>query len=280
MPLMKYVIGLLFCICFYASQAQYWFGPKFGIHRASFEYDNTLYKVDSFSVNESYGLQLGGVFVYEATSMYSVQTEITYKRINKKVENKLVSPIISNSTYNYLSIPFLLRVSFGSEPIHYFVGGGPEVNIWLGGKGDIKLDEFAEGPVGVLDENDGLYRQTYDVTYQQSKSEDNLWAIPNANRVQYTLTAVAGVYLDLVSNGRLLIEGRYMWGHSNLGFNDNPNFTWESYYENFEHRINMATISIAYLFHYDAKEARKGMSNLSESKQAEIKAKKKQKKSK
>jgi len=275
---MKYPLLVLLLFIHFAVKAQYWFGPKVGFHRAAFEYDEATYKTDSFNVNSSYGFQLGGVFIYEATKMYSVQTEITYKRVTKSITSRLTSPIITNNTFNYLSVPFLLRVSFGKEPVHYFIGGGPELNIWLGGKGDIKLDEFSEGPVGVLDEEDNLYKRNYDFVFRQSKSSTDKWVVQSANRVQYTLTAVAGVYLDLRTNGRLLFEGKYMWGHSNFGFNNNPDFIWDSYYENFENRINMATISVTYLFQYDSKVAKKGMSTIPASNRKEIKVEKKDKK--
>jgi hypothetical protein len=269
----------------FGVDAQYWFGPKVGFHHANFKFDDPQYESVLYDVNSSFGYQFGGVLVYEATSMYSIQTELLYKRVFKKVENDLATFAKSNSTYNYLTIPLLLRLSFGREPVHYFIGGGPELNFWIGGKGDLKIDEFSEGPTGVLDETDGFYKKNYTLTFTESKRTETRWTPYSPNVLQYSLTAVAGVYLDLRSNARILIEGRYMWGHSNLGFN-NPDvddfvddFSNQEYTENFEHRINMASISIAYLFHYDSKEATKGMSNMPESKRAEIKAKKKQKKS-
>lgn len=258
---MKYTLVLLSFLAFYQAQAQYWFGPKVGVQRTDFKYQVPEYKKDSFDIKTNYNFQVGGVLVYQASEKYAIHGELVYERIRRKLSNKENDevPVTSDIVFNYLSLPFSLRWNFGTDPFHVYISGGPKLSYWLGGSGKIYLDEF-------LEFGDGETRH-YDIVFRQSKSGSDItkMAVVEANRIQYSLQVATGFYFDLIEAGRIMVDFRYSFGHSNVGFNGNSDFQFDSYEENFRFRNNMASISVAYLFEYDAKGRVRGMSTIKES---------------
>lgn len=258
---MKYTLVLFSLLVFHQVQAQYWFGPKVGVQRTDFKYQVPEYKEDSFDIKPNYNFQAGGVLVYQASDKYAIHAELIYERVRRKLTNRENDPVpvLSDIVFNYISVPFSLRWNFGADPFHVYVSGGPKLSYWLGGTGKVYLDEFAEF-------GDGEIRH-YNVVFRQSKSGSDLtkMAVVEANRVQYSLQVATGVYFDLIEAGRIMLDLRYSFGHSNVGFNDNPDFQFDTYEENFRFRNNMLSVSVAYLFEYDVKGRTRGMSTIKES---------------
>lgn len=244
----------------YSTQAQYWWGPKFGGNRSEFVYQSSTY-LDSFSVKPSYNIEAGIVGIYQASNMYSVQSELLFEQVKKELRNKDFNEIeaFSRSTNNFLSIPITFRISLGKEPVHYYLSGGPKLRYWLGGNGMIDVpdgDEFVEPP-----------KEYKRLVFNQERSQtaENVYAVPGANRLQFALVAGGGFYLDLVTGGRLQFDVRYTFGHSNMGFDGNPDFTFIDYAESYRYRNNTLSISLAYLFEFDVELQSKGMSTIKES---------------
>jgi hypothetical protein len=252
---------LFFLVCFYllsgVLQAQYWFGPKAGMSYSHFIYQNQDYQKDSIQVTPTYNFEVGGVVVYQATDMFSVQGEIYYERINRTLRSDptQVTEVYSKMTHHFISVPMLFRVSFGREPIHYYLDGGIKLKYWVGGNGEIVSgeEEFGDGP-------DEIKK----IVFKQSKSNtvDGVYAVPDANIMQFGLSVGGGIYLDLVTNGRLLLDAKYTFGHSNMGFNGNQDFSNDvtGYVERFTFRANTLSLSLAYLFQFDQKLQKKGSS--------------------
>lgn len=250
--------AITFCVlCVLAAQAQFWFGPKGGATRNDFIYQSEAY-ADTFLVEPSYSFEVGGVLIYQANDMFSVQTELFYERTKRSLESTELSDVAvtSNTANSFLSVPALFRVSFNRGPTHYYVSGGPKVRMWLGGSGRISTDsndEFVEG--------DNVWTRLV-FNDKNSNTVNEIYAVPDANRVQYALVIGGGVYFDLYVGGRMLLDFKYAFGHSNMGFNNNPDFQLRDYTENFRYRSNTLSISLAYLFEYDVQGARKGMSTI------------------
>lgn len=239
------------------SYAQYWFGPRVGMHRVDHIYQESTYATDSFSVKPDYNYQFGIIFDYTASDRYSVHTEINYERIETDLENKIGTAVRSAMNNSFISVPLMLRVSFGRQPSHWYVNGGPKLSYWLGGSGDIyeaSFDEFPNSP------------DKYKIVFAQSKSNASTKkAVVDGNRVQYALALGAGSYLDLAIGGRLNFDLRYSFGHSNMGFNRNQDFVVGNYTENFKYRNFMLSASVGYILEYNAQLQRKGGSTNKES---------------
>lgn len=259
---MKYIVAVILLTVGLELSAQYWFGPRVGFNRKQFIYQEESYTQDSFEVAPTYNFEVGGMAIYQATEQFSVVTEIYYEREKRTLTSRaaLDDSIVSKSLNHFIAVPLLFRMSFGQEPIHYYVFGGPKLRWWMTGKGSIYLTEFDEF---------GIPPATYDrlaFNDKRSDPDNGVYAVPDANRLQFALVAGGGAYFDLTTGGRLLVDFRYTFGHSNMGFNRNPDFNqFNNYSENFRYRSNTMTLSVSYLFEYDVKLANKGMSTIKDS---------------
>lgn len=255
-----FLIVFFFC-CTEIASAQYWFGPKVGINTSSFIYEGEGYATDTFQIKPSVNFEVGGVFIYQASKRYSVQGEILYEQIKKTLMDRPLNnnpDVLSKSTMRFLSVPLQFRVSLGNEPVSFYVSAGIKLKYWLGGKGTVVDNSSEFDPPIVYDK----------IVFRQSKSNrvEGIYAVPEANIMQFGLVFGGGMYLDLITKGRLLLDARYTFGHSNMGFNKNPDFRTTSYVDRFTYRNNTISVSLAYLFQYDAKSQKKGASTSTETK--------------
>lgn len=267
----KYLFLILTCLIAFNSYSQYWFGPKVGVSYIDHVYQESSYEKDSFNVPNNLNFQAGLAVSYSATGMYSVYGELLYERVGKSVTDKLTdgSLVQSKMTNHFISVPVMLRVSLGRLPFHYYINGGPRLGYWLGGNGNIKTagsGEFLEAEF--LDEDGNPLPLEYSITFNNSKAQETDFSnkkafVSRPNRLQFGLTAGAGIFLDVFGENRLQIDFRYTWVHSNMANNgpeDDTFLNGEAYRENFEYYNNIGTISIAYLVGYNSNLRRKGKS--------------------
>ena len=284
---MRFIGSLLLIICLNAASAQYWIGPKVGFHYTAHDYQEEAYE-SLYKFSKDLNFELGAVVTYTASDRYAVHGELYFERLGNRVRNKDSYFVDSKSNFNYLSAPMLMRVTMGHAPVHWYLNGGPKVSLWLGGRGDLAYsnDESANP--------DGIDRVNYKIVFKRRNAEGfdgGSYFVNEANRIQYSLTAGGGFYLDLANGARLMFDARYNWGHSNMGFNVNPqqtdgktilvgnttNIPTSGYQENYEYSHNTLSFSVAYMFEYNTDFKRKGSSTSSEAKKTKKSANKKKK---
>ena len=284
---MRVVFAVHFLLIASLVNAQYWFGPKVGLHYSGHDYQDeeyeTLYK---FSKDLNY--ELGVVVTYSASDKYAVHGELYFERQGNRVRNKSPYLVDSQNDFNFISAPILWRVTMGHAPVHWYVNGGPKISLWLGGKGHFahSYDEAIDGS--------GVRSVDYKIVFNRSKAngfDDGTFFVNEANRIQYALTVGGGFYLDLANGARMMFDARYNWGHSNMGFNLDPiipndktilvgagtDIPERGYQENYEYSHNTLSFSMAYMFEYNINFKRKGSSTSSESKKTKKSAQKKKK---
>jgi hypothetical protein len=275
----------------FSAEAQYWLGPKVGYHYTLHDYQDEAYE-GMYAISKDHNYEIGMALTYTASERYSVHTELYYERIGNRVQNKEGDFFVdSKSTNAYLSTPLLLRVSMGHSPVHWYVNGGPKLSLWLGGKGEFANGIFDEFEAGKLN-NQGYFE--YKMAFDRSKAEginNGVYYINEANRIQYSLTVGGGFYLDLANGARLMFDARYNWGHSNMGFNVDPqapgqatmlvgnstNIPSGGYQENYEFSNNTMSFSIGYMFEYNTELKRKGSSTNSDAQRTKKATQKKKK---
>jgi hypothetical protein len=263
---MKKYLFLFFLVAFVqAGNAQYWFGPKVGINYTNAVYQDPAIEGELYDVANDFDFHFGLALNYTATDLYSVYTELIYEKTDRHLVNKPsnLASVTSNITNKFITIPVMLRVSLGRLPFHYYVNGGPKISYWLASKGDIYLPSFEESVI--LDPVTGAAIEpgpvNYKVTFNSSKANgEDVYYMRDPNRLQFGLTGGAGA--------RLMIDFRYTFGHSNLGFDteaDSFDYPDDFYVDSFEYTTNTLSVSIGYLFGYNAQFRRKGRSTDKES---------------
>ncbi|MEQ9401946.1 MAG: outer membrane beta-barrel protein [Cyclobacteriaceae bacterium] len=260
---MRKSLILLIALCFgRIAFGQYWFGPKIGVNYVNPVYQDDSVEDDLFDVDNDFDFQFGAALNYTATDLYSVYTEIVYERMNRNLKSKPTNnfQIDSKATNSFITIPVMLRVSLGHVPFHYYVNGGPKISYWLSSKGTLFLPSFEENIDP--DTNEPIPFE-YKVVFNSSDIGDGNVELEDANRLQFGLTAGAGAFFDLANGARLMVDFRYTFGHSNLGFDTkdgNFDFPDDNYVESFEYTMNTISVSVGYLIGYNAEFKRKGRS--------------------
>jgi len=284
---MRFVLLAFFTVFFLSSEAQYWIGPKVGYHYTIHDYQDPNYEED-YKISKDHNFEAGIVVTYTASEKYAVHGELYFEKIGNRVRNKTEDNFFvdSRSSFNYLSFPILLRVSMGHQPVHWYLNAGPKVSYWMGGSGIFEYGNDESININGIDKVD------YKVSFQRADAQgiDNgVYFVSEANRIQYSLTAGGGFYLDLANGARLMVDFRYNWGHSNMAFNfdatnDDDRFVRTgigsdvpegAYQENYEYTNNTMSFSLAYMFEYNTDFKRKGSSTSDESKKTKKDAKKK-----
>jgi hypothetical protein len=255
MKLFHYLLLAFFCITANHVNAQYWIGLKGGPSFITHDYQYEDYK-DSFNIEDNYNFHMGVIMTYLASQRFAVTTELNYERRSRVLSNLPIIVDTASSILNthYLTAPILLQINFGSSPLAFYVNAGIKLNYLLAGNGSL----YTSG-IGLF--TDGQAKD-YKLVFDESETESDQRSINDANRMQYGLSAGTGFYLDVLGGGRVLVDFRYNFSHSNLGFNGSQDFAFsgESYYENFEHRNHSITLSVGYLLYYNSQLKRKGSS--------------------
>ncbi len=251
----------VFLIASFKSYGQFWFGVKSGAQFTNQVYQEKAYK-DSYDPKNIVNWHIGTVINYTNSEKYSIHMELLYERAKRRIDDvRNVSDSIilrSEFTYHFITAPVMFRVQFGKAPIRYYINAGPQFRLWAAGKARIEADE--------LNENSAKGHVNLRVSFKDPSETPagNKYYVPNSNRIQYAFLAGGGVVLDLFNKPqRLMIDGRYAFGHSIMAFNRGTEpSALQTYAENFEFRDNTVTISLAYLFGFDPVDLRKGASTV------------------
>lgn len=130
----KNLLVLLCAVCMsYASMAQsVSVGPRVGVNFATQKLSGDD-AADDFNdaVKSATGLQAGLVLNLALNDMFSIQPELLYAQKGFKLEE---GDTKLNFKANYLEVPVLAKIAFGSETVQGFVTAGPTVGYWMNGK--------------------------------------------------------------------------------------------------------------------------------------------------
>lgn len=256
---------LLFFVLCQQCFGQYWFGPKVGGSYINHVYSDKTYENDTFAISNNFNVQAGLALSYTATDRYAVYGELLYERIGKKLRDipTAGSFVTSQTTNHFITVPIMLRITLGTLPFHYYVNGGPRINYWVAGNGVLEagFDEFTE----FVSEDGEAVIIDYNITFNENKvsADDRSNAlVSDPNRVQFGLTAGGGMLLDLATGGRLMLDLRLSWIHSNMASNrdGDVNLVYDSYRENLAYYHQITSVSVGYLFGYNSQLRRKGKS--------------------
>ncbi|UXX78921.1 PorT family protein [Reichenbachiella carrageenanivorans] len=264
---MKRFLILAFVFISYSSQAQFWFGPKFGTQVIIPQYQAKAH-ADSFKVSNEINWHAGVAMDYSTEGHFEVHTELVYVRVNNRTQSKSLYPdqsIDSKTVNHFLTAPLMARVVFmQNSRFKVFVEAGPRLSWWLGGKGTLNSDE--------IEENASVPGQPADFKVEFVKAEmgdievtdytDKL-LVTKPNRLQYALDFGVGWLFDITPSQRVIVDAKVSFAHSNMAFNDGVAFSSiTEYNEDLEYRSHMVMVSVAYMFGYNPALAAKGKSTL------------------
>ena len=207
----KFLLALLFAVGMVSTSIaqSVSFGPRVGatFSKISLSDGEDDEMEDEFKYNP--GLQFGAVANFAVSELVSIQPELLFIQKGFKMGD---SDAYIKGKSNYIEVPVLAKISFGSEQVKGFVTGGPTAGYLVSGKSSIK---FGDNEVN---------------TDYEFEDEDN--------RMEFGASFGVGLAYGLGA-GALNLDVRYGFGLTNL-------YEVESGESKSKNRV--LGVSVAYLF--------------------------------
>lgn len=202
-------ITFLFCLLFLAATAgaQVSFGVRGGLINAKWDTpDEDSLLIGEGSLGSRNGLLFGAVAEIRFNEGFAIQPEVHFIQKGTKSESTFADPQIgellseSNVIINYIEIPVMLKGGFALGPVRIDLLAGPSVGYAASGKSKFKTflnGVLAEEGEEKLDFEDADFR-----------------------RLDVGLQGGASVSFELGESLRLFVDGRYLFGLTNLNSGD------------------------------------------------------------
>jgi hypothetical protein len=256
-----------FCV---ESFSQILIGPVIGGHSnwVSFKDDEVK---DQFQQNTYWGYSAGASCSFRVQKKFFLQTTILYSRKGKTLKEKssklLYDGDFSNKVkYNYLEMPILYTAEFkgklgkkSNREFKWYLGAGPTVSYWLGGKGVLTDGDLEEISVSSLP-----YKITFGKNSEDVKAGE--MNVSDANRIQLALNVSAGLILEPVGFNKIMVAARFEFGHSYFSRTSDGyfgGFDGDLYYAD-ELQVRMQSMSMSLYYYIDLKtdQRKKGKSTI------------------
>ncbi|HPM29915.1 MAG TPA: porin family protein [Chryseolinea sp.] len=210
------------------------------------------------------GFHVGGHIAFKVRKRFFLHTSILYSSKGRIVESKVDPFLRSKQTYNYIDMPIVYTVDFkgnlgDNKEFKYFLGIGPNVSYWLGGKGNLYNSELNELVMPELD---------YKIVFKKDETtlKENEMNVSTPNRFQLGLALTAGIEFEPNGLNRIMLNVRYELGHSYLSKTTDGVFANNlNYQEPLQTRNQGFRISLAYLIDLKVEQRKKGKSTIKRS---------------
>lgn len=242
----------------HSTFAQLLIGPTAGGNISWVSYEDNAYK-DAYETGHVYGFHAGANISFRVHKQFFLHTSLLYSQKGKTLEGRVDKQMKDRVRHSYLELPLLYTVEFksiiGRDKVYkWYLGAGPNVSYWLGGKGTIQNSELQEVNIDKL---------AYKVVFGKPESEvrQNELNVAEANRVQLGLNFSAGVVFEPLPSHILMLMLRYELGHSFLSKEGYGTFSRiAEYRDNLLVRNQGVRISLSYLLDTNIDQRKRGKS--------------------
>ena len=205
------------------------------------------------------GFHVGGHLAFKVRNRFFLHTSLLYATKGRVLNGKLDGLLKNSARYNYIDMPINYTVDFRgkigkSKEFKYFLGIGPNISYWLGGRGKLYNSELEEDNVGEL---------SYKIKFNKSESgqASDEMRVEDPNRLQLGLNLMAGMVFEPWYKQRFMFSVRYELGHTYLAKSDG-NFLGTYFSDPLKSRNQGFRISLSYLVDLKTEERKKGKSTI------------------
>lgn len=223
--------------------AQILIGPKAGARVSWMQYED--FASDQYKKQPAFGYSAGVTTAFKVKKRFLLQLDIMYAQNGKKIEGITDPSLKNHAKYHYLNTPVVYKLDFkeaiNGRAFKWYVGAGPNVNFWLGGKGTLKAVELKEDNIEKLD---------YNIIFDEVPAVPEIGGlyINEPNKVQVGLIASTGLVLEPAPGQSLMIDLRYEWGHSYMAREDGKFTNVIAYEDDLKMKTHSIQLSVAYVF--------------------------------
>ncbi|HEX6223613.1 MAG TPA: outer membrane beta-barrel protein [Chryseolinea sp.] len=257
-----FALGLIFIIEIPAF-SQLLVGPEVGVNYSWTSFREKELK-EVYRMSPLVGFHVGGHLAFKVRKRFFLHTSLLYSTKGRVLNGKLDGMLKNSARYNFIDMPINYTVDFRgklgkSKEFKYFLGIGPNISYWLGGKGKLYNSELEENNLGELS-----YKIKFGEPQDDSQPADEM-RVERPNRFQLGLNLIAGIVFEPWYKQRFMLSVRYELGHSYLAKTDG-NFSNTYFYDPLKSRNQGFRISLAYLVDLKTEERKKGKSTLDKKK--------------
>lgn len=210
------------------------------------------------------GYNAGAVISFKVKERYFLHTEYLFSTKGKIIRGRIDKMLEDRITYNYIEVPVLYNIHFkgslGSvRKFKWYAGAGPLFSYWLGGKGWINADEFAENSFPPFNYKIRFGERGEDV------GEFDIIYVKDVKRLQLGFNIGGGILIEPVNSSKIMVDLRFELGHTWMGTQTSADYVLPvTYDDNLKARNMGLRLSVMYLFesNLDKKVRNKGKSNL------------------
>ncbi len=259
---MKAPLFLLFFILAGLSDmyAQVYVGPVAGGQFSWTKFDEDKHK-DSYDVAGRWGWHAGASVSMKVRNRFFLHTSIVYSTKGRKVSG-LEDRMLSNTVrYNYIEMPIIYAVDFkgslgNGKEFKYFLGIGPNISYWLGGRGSLYNSDLDES--GDYIGSDMEYKIVF--RGEDSVPEPDEMNVADPNRIQLGLNLAAGMVFEPLPRQRFMVMLRYEIGHSFFSRTSNGTFDITHYEDVLQSRNQGPRLSLSYMVDLKIEDRKRGKS--------------------
>ncbi len=256
-----FVLGLLLSGVS-GAYAQVYVGPIAGGQYSWSRFDESSH-YDSYDVKGHWGWHAGANFSMKVRNRFFLYTSLLYSTKGRTVEGLQDRMLTNKVRYDYLEMPIIYAVDFrarldNGKEFKYFLGIGPNVSYWLGGKGTLYNSDLAESA------DFGDRQLDYTIAFREEDSEPrmNEMNVVEPNRVQLGLNFATGFVVEPLPRQRILVLLRYELGHSFLSRTSNGTFVPTYYEDVLQARNNGIRLSLSYMIDLKIEDRKRGKSTV------------------
>jgi hypothetical protein len=214
---------------------------------------------DLYKVKPVWGYHAGAQLSFRVRKRFFLHTSLVYSTKGKILEG--AQDLDLKVRYNYIEMPIAYTVNFkgnyGKKPFKYFLGVGPNISYWLGGKGRIENFDTHE-----LASNRGEVK--YKIVFRKDPftAGENEMVVERPNRIQLGLNFTAGLVFEPARDREMFLTLRYELGHSYFSRESYGAFGPTFYEDDLKTRNQGFRISLAYLIDLKLEQRKKGKSTI------------------
>lgn len=259
----KYLTFFLFTLVGFSGRTQVLVGPVLGGQVNWFRFEESEDRAN-YRIKPVYNFHAGGSIAFRVQKRFFLQTSILYTQRGKVLEGKNLDPSLRNEVkYKYIDMPILytaeFKASIGRDKVYkWYLGVGPNVSYWLGGKGVLRNGDLNENLINPPD-----YTLPYTIVFDKDPetTQESEMTVEDPNRLQLGLNVSAGLIFEPYGIHKIMLTTRFMVGHSFMSRTSNGSFGLPGilYYEdNLRVRNHEVVVSLHYFIDLKTDERNKG----------------------
>ncbi len=257
---MKLKLVLLFVVTSsFSLNAQILVGPLIGGQTTWVVYDD---KDLNDKVLPSFGFHVGGNLSFRVQKRFFLHTSLIYSQKARTVKRDNDPNLNDHLRNNFIEMPIVYTVEFkgnvgkSNKEFKWYLGAGPNISYWMGGRGKISSSELIEANIDQL-----KYKMVFNTPFAEQK--DNEMNVNEPNRMQLGLNLSAGIVFEPLPDQKYMLTARYELGHSFYGDNENGTLKQTIEYSAIMRVRNQGIwISLAYLIDLKTDQRKRGKSTI------------------